>query len=213
MSDGEGRKYWMYAHVEEDNRDAMMMIAGHEGKHITKVVEMAIEYFIGAWVDDVDNPDDPDVQLRRMAFSSRRKGNRFVMLKQMAYAYQDQQTDEAYEELQAACETAGVEIEVVLDTINKNSSLGESKVISTNPNSLQAAEMWLEELIIESGRLYPVKKIQEMAAERGFKWYTVQTAKKKRQIQSVKDGLSWYWIRSPSEDPIPEDQMPGDDVF
>ena len=106
-----------------------------------------------------------------------------------------------------------MDIETVLETINKSSSISETKVISTSPNSLQAAEMWLEELIIDSGKLYPVAKIQEMAEERGFKWYTITRAKKKRNIQSVKDGLAWYWIRAPSEDPMPEDEIAGDDVF
>jgi hypothetical protein len=203
MADGENRKYWMSAQFEEDDRDALMLIASHEGKHVSKIIELACQEFIAAWVSDEDNPDDPEVKLRRIALDTRKIQNKFVMLKQLAYAYNDAQTDEL----------AGMEMEVVLETINKTSTISETKVISTSPNSLQAAEMWLEELVIDSGKLYPVSEIQEMAKERGFKWYTVTTAKKKRKIQSVKDGLSWYWIRSPSEDPLPEDQVPGDDVF
>jgi hypothetical protein len=213
MADGESRKYWMYAQVEEDDRDAMMMIAGHEGKHITKVVELAIQEFIANWIDDEDNPDDPDVKLRRIAFDTRRKQNRFVMLKQLAYAYNDEQTDDAYEMLQKACDLAKVDIEIVLETINKTAQGLESKVIDQNAHGILGAEMWLEENVIEPGKMMAVAKIRALTEERGFKWHTVQKAKARRNIQSIKDGTSWYWIRSPSDDPLPEDQVPGDDLF
>ena len=212
MSD-ETRKYWMTAYVEEDARDACMMIAGHEGKHVTKVIEMFIDEGIATWVNDEDNPDDPEVKIRQIAQATRKKQNRFTVLKQLAYAFNDEQTDEAYEMLLAACELAKVDIEIVLETINKSASFSEAKVIDQNAHGIQGAEMWLEENVIEPGKMMAVSEIKRMTAERGFKWHTVQKAKVRRKIQSIKSGLQWYWIRSPSENILAEDQVAGDDVF
>jgi len=209
----DNRRIWVSAQVEEEDRDAIMMIAAHEGKHITKIIEDAIQVFIGVWVADEDNPDDKAVQLRKMYLDSRQSQSRFVMLKQLAYQWQTTQSDEDYEILQKACDLAGIEIDAVFETINKNANMASLSVISTSATGLQAAEMWLEELLIDSGRLYPVSEIKNMAKERGYKWHTVTEAKRRRKIQSVKDGLSWYWIRSPSENPIPDDAIAGDDIF
>jgi len=209
----ENRKYWVSAQIEEDDRDAIMMIASHEGKHVTKIIEDAVQVFIGVWVADEDNPDDKSVQLRKMYLESRQAQNRFVMLKQLAYQWQRTQSDEDYEILQKACDLAGVEMDVVFETINKNANMASLSVISTSATGLQSAEMWLEELLIDTGRLYPVNEIKNMAIERGYKWHTVTEAKRRRKIQSVKDGLSWYWIRSPSENPISDDIAVGDDIF
>ncbi len=192
----ESRTAWVYAKIDEEDKDALMSIAGYEGKHVTVVVKDAVQYYIGEWAANQDNPDDPDVQLRSMFHSNRKTQNRFIMLKQLAYTWNDTGADEDYETLERACEIAGVQIETVIESINQSSSFIPTAV-SGDATGMQAAMIWLNEIVIETGKMVDVSDLQRMAEDRGFKWHTVTAAKRKMGIQSVRNGSGWAWLRSP----------------
>lgn len=184
----ENRK-WMAAKYEEGTYDALMSIASENGVHVTRVLEDAADQYVLNYAKEFGDKSKPEIFVRAMAIEDRRAKTSFGQVKQLAYTFAENPTDDNMDRLRSACDAIGVDLQTILEDVSDKPHI--SNVISKN-GGLNKAEMWLAENM-QPGMLYYSKELFAAAALEGIKEYALKRAKANLSIESEKKGEKWYW--------------------
>jgi len=189
--DKENRR-WFGASIEEEDWNALNKLATSIGKPLWVVAEMAIQAFIVQRVNNADREKeytDPDIESRKLLLESRAKKARINVARQLSYDYLDSEDEETYDNLQRACDLAGVDIDEILENAKGKDHV---RAYLSEHGDVTDAEMWLLENL-EPGKICPVKIIHTLGAAEGFKVHTLKRAKREIGAESVRIGGAWAW--------------------
>lgn len=190
----ENNKYgkWVSTKLEEEDYDALQYSATEHGIHLVELMNKACQYFI----EHCDEEESTTVgAVRKFYLQSRSRQLMLTQLKQLALIYKESRATEDMLILEKACQAAGVDLEVILELVPNGRDDEDEEVIS-NAKGINAAVDYILSML-PPGVSVPSAKFKEMAESVGFKWTTIQHAKRKlRQIKAIRKDDVWHWQNS-----------------
>lgn len=196
----EGKKYWVWGQLEEEQHTALLELSTVTGKHPRQLVEMAVELLITTLAAERKEKGlfvPASVRLEALAAEDRTTQLRINQVKTLAYNHVQNPTDETAERLAEACDLAGVSVEAILEQVSANGHIVE---IFSEGKTLTSVESFLVEFI-KPGKHYSASEVIAAGEARGFKHYLIKEAKRKLGITSKRDKAGWLWSFPAKEKP------------
>jgi len=183
-------KRLVYSEIEQDEFRALWQLASHIGKSVSDIGAMAIRRLLCYY--DVEGSEEkiPELIIYRNSMKAKRSDDSRNWLKDIAYSYQIDPSEENAELLQVSAKLAGVTMNEVLQWIQED----KLTPLREGSDPVDQAMEYLSR-IMESGKEYPSTQIKEAAEKENILKYHLDIARRRMNIKAQRRSTYWVWIK------------------
>ena len=205
----EEKRKWVATELTEDTHRMLYLYATEIGEHPSKILE---RFTIDGLKNAAAEAKDPSIYMRTFLAvqSALQREQTRSQLERLAWSAMDQADQKTFDDLADLCQGHGMTLEEVLEAVVSQKT--PPVLIQDNGHGIGSAARWLEAMFRDRPE-YPASDIVARGKEAGFSPPTLNAAKRKVGLISVRRAKYWSWVMpghelDPQLEQAPDEEQP-----